>query len=96
MSEYTVRVCLMDEYKCTYHQTFSRGDMRMSREAFNAFALGTMLTMISTGYTDSLAFASAQQGTSFPINIVRVAIEIVDGANTEDSISERFVSNYGM
>ena len=91
-----MRVCLMDEYKSTYHQTFTRGTMSLSREAFNAYALGMMLTMISTGYSDSLAFAPVQQGTSFPINIVRIAIEVVDGANTEDSISERFVNTYGM
>lgn len=96
MNDYTIRVCLLDSYGQTFHQTFTRGAMRISREAFNAFAIATLMTMVETGYTDSLDFKSAQRGTTFPINITRVCVEMVDGANTENEISERFVNTYGM
>lgn len=94
MSEYRVCVSLAHNDGSTSHRVYERGSMTLSREAFNAFALGNMLALVETGYTDTLAFASAQQGTSFPLVTTAIGIETIDDANTYEDVCERFIGRY--
>lgn len=93
---YAIVVHLLDDTGSTHHQRFERREMALSREAFNAYAIGTMLTMVSTGYIDSLAFTPSQNGTTFPASIVRIGIDVIDDANTQEDCCKRFHDTYAL
>jgi hypothetical protein len=72
--------------------------MRVSRQAFCEFALGNMLTMVLTGYSDSLDIGNGITGNYIETESAQIlgySVEVVSDANTDDEIDSRFRARFG-
>lgn len=96
---YTIRVSIAHNGYSS-HQTFVRPvSMVLDRQAFNAYAVGTMLTMLITGYTDSLDFSGTINGNRIDMagfDLQGYAVDVITNGDDADEADIRFRAAHGM
>ena len=95
---FTIRVSIAHN-GMTSHRTYSREGMPISRQAFCEYAFGNMLSMLITGYTDSLDLSHGIAGNrintaEFEFNAY--AVDVIDETRDADTIDEQFRISVGM
>ena len=83
------------------HSTYVRPESSNapSCQAWAEFALGNLLALVMTGYTDSLRLGNGITGNRIDVSgaeILGFSVDIVDANNTVDAIDKRFREFYGM
>jgi len=95
--EFNVRVSIAHNGMTT-HRTYTRGSMSISRQAFCEWALGNLISLVMTGHTNSLELGNGINGVR--VNLTNesfdaYSVEVIDDANTEDEIDNRFRESVG-
>jgi hypothetical protein len=91
---YSVRVSIAYDGMSS-HRTFTRGTSANvpGIQRFNEWALGSLLAMVMSGYTDCFQLGVGVNGHRIDTtgrDIKGFSCDVVDEANTEESIDHRF------
>lgn len=97
---FSVRVSIA-HHGMSSHRTYVRPETSHapSCQAFCEYALGSMIALIMTGYTDSFNLGLGITGNRVDVTggqIDGFAVDIIDANNDVDSIDNRFRAAFGM
>jgi hypothetical protein len=67
MAPYAIEVVLKDEFGNTYRRTYSRGPMRLGREAFDAYAAGDLFILITQNFGENAIKMNLVSITEVPV-----------------------------